>query len=57
MSKLLLMSILVATAIIPALAARHASAQVGLKRAIVGMLAFNIIYLIAVTLIYPAICW
>jgi hypothetical protein len=57
MGKLLLLSVLMATAIIPALAAKHRSAPAGLARAVAGMLVFNVLYLIAVTLVYPLTAW
>jgi hypothetical protein len=57
MPKLLLMSVLFATAIIPAFTAQDRSPLRGLKRACAGMLVFNVLYLLAATLVYPRICW
>lgn len=57
MHKFLLMSVLLATAIIPALASRDPGAKRGLDRTIVGMVIFNFVYLLAVVFVYPRICW
>jgi hypothetical protein len=56
-SKLLLMSVLLATAIIPAAAARDELPRRGLRRAILAYLAFNLVYAVLVILVYPKICW
>ena len=53
MQKIILMSVIYATAIIPLLAARDTSARRGLRRAIAWLLAFNVIYLLAVVFLYP----
>ena len=53
MQKIILMSVIYATAIIPLLAARDSSARRGLRRAIAWLLAFNVIYLLAVIFLYP----
>ncbi len=55
MAKLVLMSVLFATAIIPIITARDSGPKRGLTRAVRGILLFNIIYLLAVTLLYPRI--
>ena len=57
MSKLLLMSVVLATAVIPTVYSKVSSARMGLKRTIVAMLAFNFVYMLAVIFIYPRICW
>ena len=57
MYKLLLMSVLFAPAVIPALQARDAKPKRGLKRAVGGMLLFNVVYMLAVIFVYPHICW
>lgn len=57
MAKLLLMSVVFATAIIPALAAADQLPRRGLARAIRGVLIFNVVYLLAVIIIYPRIWW
>ncbi len=57
MHKLLLMSVLLATALIPLLASRESTSERGLKRTVIGVCAFNFVYLLAVTIIYPRICW
>jgi hypothetical protein len=53
MQKLLLVSLLIATVALPMRAARARSARLGLRRAVFWMLAFNILYLLAVRLVYP----
>jgi hypothetical protein len=53
MQKLLLVSLLIATVALPMWAARARSARLGLRRAVFWMLAFNILYLLAVRLVYP----
>jgi hypothetical protein len=57
MYKALLVAVLFGTAIIPAVAARDSGDRRGLQRAVVGMVIFNFVYLLGVTLIYPRICW
>ena len=52
-AKLLLVSILVAVIAIPLRAARTGSAKLGLRKAVLWMLAFNLFYLFAVRIIYP----
>jgi hypothetical protein len=51
--KLLLMSILFSTFILPALAAREPNARRGLKKALLFMVLFHGFYLFALLLIYP----
>ena len=53
MAKLLLVSILVATVAIPALAARARSPRVGLRRALYGTLAFDALYLLVARFVLP----
>jgi hypothetical protein len=57
MHKLLLMSVLLATALIPLLASRGSTPERGLRRTVIGVCTFNFVYLLAVTIIYPRICW
>jgi hypothetical protein len=45
MQKLVLMSVIAASIIIPARAAREKSPQAGLKKVIVQMAIFNLVYL------------
>jgi hypothetical protein len=52
MSKLMLISILLAPIIMPALAAKEKSAQVGLKRTLIRMVLFNAFYLFGLMFIY-----
>ncbi len=53
MGKAILFSILVATIAVPMRAARDPSPVQGLRRAIVWMAGFNLLYLIAFIYIYP----
>jgi hypothetical protein len=57
MAKLLLMSVVLATAIIPAIVARDPKPRRALRRAMFGMVAFNAIYAVLVIFVYPQICW
>jgi hypothetical protein len=57
MAKLLLMSVMFATAIIPAVAAADPLPKRGLARAIRRMLLFNLLYALAVIFVYPRISW
>lgn len=52
-AKLLLVSIVLAAVVIPIRAARARSPRLGLRKAILWMLAFNLFYLFAVRVIYP----
>jgi hypothetical protein len=52
-AKLLLLSVVIATIAFPILTARDASAQRGLKRALLLITAFNLFYLFALRFIYP----
>ncbi len=53
MSKLLLISILIATIVIPSLAARERSAQRGLLKALLYMFAYELGYLLFLVFVYP----
>ncbi len=53
MQKLLLISILVANVAIPIWASRERGARQGLKKTLVAMLIFNVVYVGALLLIYP----
>lgn len=53
MQKLLLMSVLFATVAIPIRAASDANARRGLRKAIVYMALFDVMYLLALRVIYP----
>ncbi len=52
MSKLLLLSILVMMIAIPVRFSRTRNAGVGLRRALVGFFVYNVIYWLAVVVIY-----
>lgn len=54
-SKLLLVSILIATLAIPIRAARTTGARLGLRKAVFWFIAFNLFYLFALRVIYPRI--
>jgi hypothetical protein len=51
--KLLLMSVIFATVVIPALASRLQSPKRGLKQAIILMFLFNFCYMIAMIKVWP----
>jgi hypothetical protein len=53
MRKLILISILFASAVIPLRASRQRNARRGLRKALVDMLAFYVFYLLTVVLVYP----
>ena len=53
MAKLILLSILAATVVMPSLAARETNAARGLKKLLVQMLAFSILYWVAVIFLTP----
>ncbi len=53
MQKVLLMSVLFAQVLIPILASRRQNLRAGLGRALIGVLAFNVLYLAALLIIYP----
>ena len=53
MRKLILISILFATVVIPVRAARGRSARRGLSKALLSMLVFYVFYLLAVVFVYP----
>ncbi len=57
MHKLLLMSVLLASTLIPALSARESQPRRGLERTVVRLLIFNFVYLLAVVFVYQRICW
>ena len=57
MHKFLLLSMLLATAMIPVLASRDPGARHGLGRTIVGIAVFDFVYLLALIFVYPRICW
>jgi hypothetical protein len=52
-AKLLLLSVIIAMIALPILAARETNAQRGLKKTLLLVLAFNLLYLLAVRFIYP----
>jgi hypothetical protein len=52
MSKLVLLSILIATIALPARAAREKNARRGLKKAVIYMMLFNLFYLFALRFLY-----
>jgi hypothetical protein len=53
MQKLLLISVLMATVAIPLACAKDRSAKRGLKKTIVAVTIFNVLYLFSVLHIYP----
>ena len=53
MGKLLLGSVLIATVLLPMLAARERSPMRGLRKLVATLVAFNIFYLFAVLYLYP----
>lgn len=53
MQKFILISILFANVAIPIWAARERSPGKGLKKAIVSMLVFDVVYLAALLVVYP----
>ena len=53
MATALLFSLLVATIVIPARAAREASARRGLRKAVIQMLVFTFFWVMAVAYEYP----
>lgn len=53
MAKLILMSIIFATVLVPATAAKARNPKVALQRCIVWMLISNFAYLIAVLYLFP----
>jgi hypothetical protein len=57
MAKLVLMSALFAMAIIPAIAAKDRRPRRGLKVALLGVVVFNLVYLMALLFIYPKIAF
>lgn len=53
MQKLLLLSLVLAIIMIPLQAARHESAIVGLRRTVLGLMAWIAIYVVAIVYIVP----
>jgi hypothetical protein len=53
MAKLLLLSVVIMMITIPVLTARDQSAKHGLRKTIILMIVFNVLYLLAVRFIYP----
>jgi hypothetical protein len=53
MRKLILVSILFAMVVLPIRAATDPSPRRGLRRALVGVAAFNVLYLLAVLYVLP----
>ena len=53
MQKLLLLSLVLATVIIPIQAARHESAVIGLRRTVLGLSAWIVFYVVAIVYILP----
>lgn len=53
MKKLLLISILIADVVIPIWASRQPNARAALKKALIGLLLFNLVYLGLLVLLYP----
>jgi hypothetical protein len=55
MSKLLLLSVLIASIALPTIAAREKNAKRGLRKAIIYMLLFNVFYLFGLIFLYGRI--
>jgi hypothetical protein len=53
MKKLLLLSIIFATIAVPARAAKIKNPRVGIRKAIRNMVIFDVIYVVAVLLVWP----
>ncbi|MEO7035148.1 MAG: hypothetical protein ABI548_14620 [Polyangiaceae bacterium] len=53
MQKLVLLSVIIASLVIPIRATHAKNAKQGLKKALVQMAIFNLIYLILVLYVYP----
>jgi hypothetical protein len=51
------MSVVLATAIIPASCARDPNARRGLRRAVYGLVIFNFVYMLLLIFVYPRIAW
>jgi hypothetical protein len=52
-AKLLLLSVVISMIALPILTARDTNAQRGLKKTLFLVIAFNLLYLLAVRFIYP----
>jgi len=52
LGKLILVSIILATVVIPAIGARDASPRRGLARALIALVVFDVLYLLALTQLY-----
>lgn len=57
MAKLILMSVIVATVAIPAIAANDPRPRRAIRNLLIRMLIFNLIYLFLVTRVYPHVAW
>jgi hypothetical protein len=55
MRKLILLSLLFASVMIPIRAARERNARRGLRKAIFATLVFEVFYLLAIVLVYPRV--
>lgn len=55
MQKLLILSVCLALLIIPLVTARDPHPGRGLKRALLGVVAFNLIYVVLLRVVYPRI--
>jgi hypothetical protein len=55
MHKLLLLSMVIATIVIPIIAARDPNPRRGLKKALFAIVVFAVVYLFALLFIYPKI--
>jgi len=53
MAKLLLLSILVATLLIPAVTASDTNARRGLQRTVLGMVIYIVVWALACAFVYP----
>jgi hypothetical protein len=57
MDKLVLLSIVAVTIVVPAMAATEPNPRVALRRALVGTLVGIFAYLVAVMFVYPRLAW
>ena len=51
--KLLLLSVIIASVVIPVLAARDPNPRRSLRKAVFFMIVFNVLYLLAIRFVYP----
>jgi hypothetical protein len=54
-AKLLLLSVVIMMVLVPVIAARDTSARRGLGRTVLVLVAFNVLYFLAIKYVYPRI--